>query len=94
MGMKKQNSAMLMMMAAAMSGSSIYNDGLFGEDEPFIKREPKPVKKVTPKGMKEYFFNIDGMYSTKQMLKTECVFKCFAINDKNAKKKFNKWNKT
>jgi hypothetical protein len=47
-------------------------------------QKPKPV----PKGCKEYFFNQDGEFSTTKMLKSECVFKCVAINDKTAIEKF------
>jgi hypothetical protein len=56
------------------------------DDRPKRKVEPIP-----PKGTKEYFFNIEGEFSTERMLKTECVFKCFATNDKNAIRKFNNW---
>lgn len=49
--------------------------------------EPKPQK-----GQFHYWFRADGTFlSEKQgerMRKEECVFKCFAINDKNAIKKF------
>jgi hypothetical protein len=86
MSMKKQNIMALLAMAAAMSeGSSIMFTGS-GEDDArvFLSKEPQP-----PKGTKEYFFNSVGEFSTEQMLKTETVFKCFAINDKNAIRKFN-----
>ena len=53
-----------------------------------IKREKRP-----PSGCKEYFFNVNGEFSTEKMLKTECVFTCFAINDKNATRKFERWQK-
>tara|TARA_R110000868_G_scaffold141488_1_gene358057 strand:+ start:695 stop:964 length:270 start_codon:yes stop_codon:yes gene_type:complete len=51
-----------------------------------IPKEPKP-----PKGSKTYFFDSIGLFSTEQMRRDECVFKCFALNDKNAKRKFNNW---
>jgi hypothetical protein len=53
-----------------------------------------PIQEKPPTGTKEYFFNSIGEFSTKSMLKTECIFKCYAINDKNAKRKFAKWQKT
>jgi len=90
MGMKKLN--MLGIMASAMS-TSIYKDSyndLFSGDETKPKRIPRPIRQVLPKGAKEYFFNSDGEFSTKRILKSECIFKCIAINDKNALRKFNK----
>lgn len=56
------------------------------EEEPSLIIEKRP-----PSGTREYFFNIEGVFSTDHMLKTDYVFKCLAINDKNAIKKFNKW---
>lgn len=46
--------------------------------------------KICPKGCKQYFFNSSGEYSTNHMLKPECIFECFAINEKSAIKKFKK----
>ena len=86
----KQNALIMASMAAMMSeGSSMMFSGS-GEDEArvFIPKEPMP-----PKGTKQYFFNHLGEYSTERMLKTDTVFKCFSINDKNAIRKFNKFNK-
>ena len=77
MGMKKGNVSMLSMMALAMS-SSIYTDGyndLFGEEEPKKKRKPLPIKKIIPKGMKEFFYGTEKIY---------------ALNKKNADKKARK----
>jgi hypothetical protein len=71
------------LMAMAMMSDSM---PLYTKTTPLINLGKKP-----PTGSKEYFFNKDGEYSTDHMLKTECVFECFAINDKNAKRKFNKW---
>jgi len=85
MGMKKLN--MLGIMASAMS-TSIYKDSyndLFSGDETKPKRIPRPIRQVLPKGV-----NSDGEFSTKRILKSECIFKCIAINDKNALRKFNK----
>lgn len=52
------------------------------------------IPPVIPKGCKEYFFAIDGRFSTEKMLRSECVFKCVASNEKNAIRKFNKWAET
>ena len=84
----KKNVGALMAMAAMMSVSQ---DDLIEVlfDNPSRcnrKSEPKPKK-----GQKECFFNKFGHFETGSMLKSECVFKCFAINDKNAMKKFKKW---
>ena len=77
MGMKKGNAAMLSMMALAMSGD-IYADGyndLFREDEPRSKRKPLSIKKIIPKGMKEFFYGTKSIH---------------ALNQKNADKKARK----
>ena len=68
---------------------------MIGEGKP-SKREKQP-----PKGCKKYFFNVEGKFFTEEILenivlpeevqKSECVFICFAINDKNAVKKYNNW---
>jgi len=77
----------------------------FNEDMESINQVPEPKKvklnseskKEQPiqKGQFHYWFRIDGTFlSEKQgerMLKTDCIFKCFAINDKNAIKKFKKF---
>jgi hypothetical protein len=60
------------------------------------EEKPKTKKALIerpPSGTKEYFFNSIGEFSTTKMLKSECVFICYAINDKNAKRKFAKWQK-
>ena len=52
--------------------------------------EPQPQK-----GQKYYCFRNDGTFVQYErdgpMLREEVVFKCYAINDKNAIKKFKKW---
>lgn len=83
--MKSNALAMLAMAAAMNEGSSMMFTGS-GEDDARVPKEPMP-----PKGTKEYFFNSVGEFSTEQMLKTETVFKCYAINDKNAIRKFKRW---
>ena len=81
--------AMMYGLAAMMAFDPQYTlrtENLNADKVPII---PKP-----PNGCKEYFFNSSGEFSTTKMLKTECVFKCFAINDKNALRKFTKWKLT
>lgn len=56
-----------------------------GKNKPNLKTNPKRP------GQKEYFFNNVGEFSTTRMRKDECIFICFAINDKNAIKKFKKY---
>jgi hypothetical protein len=88
MSKMKSNALIMMAMAAAMSeGSSMIFTGS-GEDDAriFIPKEPMP-----PNGTKEYFFNSFGGFSIEQMLRTETVFKCYAINNKNAIRKFKRW---
>lgn len=53
--------------------------------------EPIEIQPRPPKGAKEYFFNEWGEFSTEQMSKSETVFMCYAINDKNAIRKFKRW---
>lgn len=63
------------------------NSKLAMVDIDFTQKEP-PI----PKGCKEYWFNINGGFSTEKMRRDEIVFKCIASNDKVAKKKFEKWS--
>ena len=44
-----------------------------------------------PKGTKQYFFDINGNFSTTQMLKSELYFTCYSINNTNAIRKFKKY---
>lgn len=79
----KSKGAMLAMMSMALMAENYGYD--YPKDEP-IEIQPRP-----PKGAKEYFFNERGEFSTEQMLKSETVFICYAINDKNAIRKFERW---
>lgn len=87
--MKGSKLSAIMMMAMAMSDSYPTMDAV-GDDNPKSLTQ-RPKKNTQPKGTKTYFFNSDGEFSTERMLKTETVFICYAINDKNAIRKFNKW---
>ena len=55
---------------------------------------PEPIPQ---KGQFHYWFREDGTFinekQSERMLREECVFKCYSINDKNAIKKFNKFKK-
>lgn len=77
-------------------GMAIASLGPFESHPKQRRREPSktplPDKiPLPPTGTKQYFFNEQGEYSTEKMPKSECVFICHAINDKNAIRKFKKW---
>jgi hypothetical protein len=78
------NKSKVMEMAAFMMAMSHGNEFGYDFGKP-VEIQPRP-----PKGTKEYFFNQYGDFSTESMLKSEVVFKCWASNDKNAVRKFNK----
>lgn len=78
----------LIMAALAMSGENFFATGSGDNATIYLPPEPK-----APKGSKEYFFNAEGEFSTAHIPKGECVFQCFAINDKNAIRKFKNRNK-
>lgn len=76
----------LMVALMASSGENVFMSGNSEEATIYLPKEP-PV----PKGCKEYFFDKYGWYSTEKMLKSETVFKCVALNNKSAKKKYQNW---
>jgi hypothetical protein len=85
MSKMKSNALSMMAMAMAMNSSeSMMFTGRGEEMEAPFHKEPK-----TPKGAKEYFFNSYGEFSNDGTLRSEIVFKCYAINDKNALRKYN-----
>jgi hypothetical protein len=85
MSKMKSNALLMMAMAMAMnSAESMMFTGRGEEIEVPFHKEPK-----TPKGTKEYFFNSEGEYSNDGMLRIDIVFKCYAINEKNALRKYN-----
>jgi hypothetical protein len=88
MGIKKQNALAFLGLAAAFSEENKKFTENYDPIKPVIHL---PKEKPIPRGAKEYFFNAQGEFSTEQMLKTETVFKCVAINDKSAIKKFERW---
>ena len=84
----KSNALAMLAMAAAMNEGNGMMFTRSGEDD---ARVFTPKELPPPKGTKEYFFNGVGEFSTEKMLKTETIFKCYAINDKNAIRKFKGW---
>ena len=80
-------------MALAMAMMSDVN--MMDYKETPREYNPKPKKNIEPQpknGQFHYWFRADGTFlnekQDKRMRKDECVFKCFAINNKNAIKKF------
>lgn len=57
---------------------------------PEIPMAPTGTKPPHP-GMLEYFFDASWNYSTERVKIEECVFKCWAINDANAIRKYRKF---
>ncbi len=87
--MNKMKSLLGLFAMAAISTEENYSKPL---NSSTIKKDS--TIKSNP-GQSEYWFREDGSFLNEKqglkMLKGECVFKCFAINDKNALKKFNKF---
>ena len=89
--MKKNIHALL---AMAMIGDIMVNNDLStpnkGTNPNGEVLNKKNVKKIIPRGCKEYFFNDDGFcYNAKK--NNEYSFSCIAMSEKSATKKFNKW---
>lgn len=65
--------------------------------EPIVRRGRKPTNRkdeVKPKGVKEYFFTENGCFFNSMPTGSYTIFyKCFALNDKNAKRKFDAYRK-
>ena len=53
----------------------------------------RKIEEVKPKGVQEYFFTENGMFSNIEIARVELFYKCFALNDKNAIRKFNAYRK-
>jgi hypothetical protein len=73
------------MMAAAMLSLDTSNSNTIKTSIDDIDFTPK--KSPIPKGCKEYSFNQDGNFTT---IESEIVFKCVAISEKSAIKKYNR----
>ena len=78
------------------------------EHQEFMREISKPIQKkrrkeidfsrkideVMPKGVKEYFFTESGHFFNSMPTGSYTIFyKCFALNDKNAKRKFDAYRK-
>ena len=65
--------------------------------EPIVRRGRKQTNRkdeVIPKGVKEYFFTENGHFFNSIPTGSYTIFyKCFALNDKNAKRKFDAYRK-
>lgn len=89
----KTNKAKILATAMMFGAFAQTSQREYYEEE--IKISSKPKEPIIPKGHNRYWFRIDGTFlnekQSERMLKSECVFKCFALNDKNAIKKFNKF---
>ena len=61
------------------------------------KKDPEHFRKPIDRphsGQKEYFFREDGTFENERQTEINYVFTCFAINDKNALKKYKHWKVT
>ena len=89
----KSNKAKILATAMMFGAFAQTSQIEYYEGEKEFNKEPK--EPIIPKGQFHYWFRIDGTFlnekQSERMLKEECVFKCFALNDKNAIKKFNKF---
>jgi hypothetical protein len=82
--MSKMKGYLAMAMAMAMMAG---NTSMVERETPKGKRKIQKGD-VIPKGLKEYYFSIDGSFLNERT--PDCVFSCYAINSKNAIRKFNK----
>lgn len=86
--MKKAYTIMAM-MGAMMSEISFPHENKGREFIPKKPQEPKQQKNTF-----QYWFRADGTFLNENnsipMRKEECVFKCYAMNNKSAIKQFNK----
>ena len=83
-------------MALVMAMMSETNFAQENEPRKFERNPKKDIEPKPQKGQFHYWFRADGTFlnerQSERMRKDECVFVCFAINDKNAIKKFNKFS--
>ncbi len=93
-----KNALSFMALSSVLLGPEFMHDTINREIDNTLGRDGKkiaePKNDVIQNGMSEYFFNASGEFSTERMLRTECVFKCYSLNAKNAKKKFDKWKRS
>lgn len=87
-----------LLMASLLSSRSNYEDSIDSliYSKPRRGRKPQTSNEVIPKNHKHFSFRADGTYTCYEvdgpMLKSECVYSCHALNEKNAIKKFNKYS--
>ena len=73
------------------SDASHYNesDSARPVSESELKRRLRLIEEnYQPSGTNLYCFNAEGSMRKGAMLKSECVFKCYARNEKNARRKY------
>jgi len=89
--MKNSKSMLGVMAMMAMMSESIGKESNPREYSP-SNNEPK--EPIIPKGCKQYHFTRSGRFDTTENMWNDIdyIFSCFASNDKNAIKKFNKFN--
>jgi hypothetical protein len=75
------------MMAAAMLSLDTSNSNTINKKTSIDDIDFTPKKQPIPKGCREYCFNQDGNFTT---IESEIVFKCVAISEKSAIKKYNR----
>lgn len=82
--MRKQNIAAFLAMAM-FAGT---------KQQPARPKQITPKKAPLPSGAREYYFNIKGIPSINLEDKTDSIYSCISLNEKNAIRKFKKWLST
>lgn len=93
MGIKRELDKMAMFGLASVMLPQDQVKAVLKKQPTFNSKTSKSIE-YQPTGTKEYFFNAQAEFSTTKMAKEDIIFKCYAINDKNAKRKFDKFKKT
>jgi hypothetical protein len=89
--MKKNLAFMSLTMMAMMSET---NFGEIPKERPRKFNPKKDIEPIKPNGVKEYFFTENGGFFNSMPTGSYTIFyKCFALNDKNAKRKFDAYQK-
>lgn len=78
----------LLLAAMAFQEDKVHYENTDFEDAPV-----QPKKKFIPKGCEYYHFDKDGNWTTADSSPSGTIFSCIARSEKNAIKKFNKFNK-
>lgn len=85
-------------LAMALAMAMMSENTLHAEEKPrkYTPNKNEP-NEVIPKGMRWFCFRKNGTFKDYEkdsaMLREEVYFRCYAINSKNAIKKFNKFKK-